>query len=80
VALILDTTSFYGEAGGQVADTGALVSSSGATLEVTGATVARGYIFHIGKRPDSAIKVSLSLPLLLSSHFSPLHPPYVVHN
>lgn len=61
VALILDTTSFYGEAGGQVADTGALVSSSGATLEVTGATVARGYIFHIGKRPDSAIKAGDSV-------------------
>jgi len=57
VALVLGATSFYGEAGGQVADTGVVVSTSGASFEVTGATVARGFIFHTGAKPAGELKV-----------------------
>ena len=39
IGLVLDTTNFYAEQGGQVADIGSLTSSSGRTFNVQDAQV-----------------------------------------
>lgn len=49
VGLVLDTTNFYAEQGGQVSDVGSLTSSSGRTFEVQDAQVAAGFVLHIGQ-------------------------------
>lgn len=53
VGLILDSTSFYGEQGGQVGDTGYIEGPAG-SLEVTDCQVAAGYILHSGGLGDGA--------------------------
>ncbi|DBB11178.1 hypothetical protein WJX82_002672 [Trebouxia sp. C0006] len=56
VGLVLDTTNFYAEQGGQVADVGSFASSSGRTFEVQDTQVAAGYVLHIGQA-DGAFTV-----------------------
>ena len=47
VGVVLDTTSFYGEAGGQVADVGTLVCDD-AEVDVTHVQSYGGYVLHVG--------------------------------
>eukprot|EP00878_Enallax_costatus_P013646 GHUV01014269.1.p1 GENE.GHUV01014269.1~~GHUV01014269.1.p1 ORF type:complete len:806 (+),score=287.63 GHUV01014269.1:1306-3723(+) len=47
VGLVLDTTSFYAESGGQVGDTGSIVGPSGQTVDITDCQVAAGYVLHV---------------------------------
>jgi alanyl-tRNA synthetase len=54
--LVLDRTSFYGEAGGEVGDTGILVSAS-ARFEVADTQRAEGMVLHIGKLLSGRIRV-----------------------
>ncbi|KAA6428526.1 MAG: Alanyl-tRNA synthetase [Trebouxia sp. A1-2] len=63
VGLVLDSTNFYAEQGGQVADVGSFTSSSGRTFEVQDTQVgsfyvpvAAGYVLHIGQA-DGAFTV-----------------------
>jgi alanyl-tRNA synthetase len=49
VGVILDKTSFYGEAGGQIYDVGTIVSDSGAKISVTNVQIYGQYILHLGK-------------------------------
>ncbi|KAL0043139.1 hypothetical protein WJX79_010270 [Trebouxia sp. C0005] len=56
VGLVLDSTNFYAEQGGQVADVGSFTSSPGRTFEVQDTQVAAGYVLHIGQA-DGAFTV-----------------------
>jgi alanyl-tRNA synthetase len=58
IALIANQTPFYGEAGGQMGDTGRLVSGSGAAIEITDTQRKVGDLFvHNGKVTKGEIKV-----------------------
>mmetsp|Transcript_23991 Transcript_23991/g.35484 ORF Transcript_23991/g.35484 Transcript_23991/m.35484 type:complete len:965 (+) Transcript_23991:130-3024(+) len=48
VGLILDQSSFYAEAGGQVFDTGTITSSSGACLTVENVQLYGQFVLHVG--------------------------------
>ncbi|CAH1419519.1 unnamed protein product [Lactuca virosa] len=48
VGIILESTSFYAEQGGQIFDTGVLGGSSG-SFEVVNVQVYAGYVIHLGK-------------------------------
>ena len=58
VALVLDTTSFYAEAGGQIFDTGLLTSPCGAkSLRVDQCTTHGGFVLHTGVVENGTIAV-----------------------
>jgi alanyl-tRNA synthetase len=48
VGIILDKTSFYGEAGGQTYDVGTIISEGGAKINVENVQVYGQYILHLG--------------------------------
>ncbi len=56
VELVLDTTPFYAESGGQVGDTGSIVNN-GAALEVIDTIKASRFFFHKGKMQSGTISV-----------------------
>uniref|UniRef100_A0A6U3Z9M9 Alanine--tRNA ligase n=1 Tax=Ditylum brightwellii TaxID=49249 RepID=A0A6U3Z9M9_9STRA len=49
VGIVLDKTSFYAEAGGQVADSGTLTTSSGATIRVDNVQMYGMFALHLGE-------------------------------
>jgi alanyl-tRNA synthetase len=58
IALIANQTPFYGEAGGQMGDTGRLTTASGATIEVSDVQRKVGDLFvHLGKVTKGEVKV-----------------------
>jgi alanyl-tRNA synthetase len=58
IALIANQTPFYGEAGGQMGDTGRLVSAGGATIEITDTQRKVGDLFvHNGKVTKGEVKI-----------------------
>ena len=48
VGLLLDSTSFYAESGGQVADVGTITLSGGAVVAVSDAQSFGGFVLHVG--------------------------------
>ncbi|KAH7372887.1 hypothetical protein KP509_17G026800 [Ceratopteris richardii] len=58
MGLVLESTSFYAEQGGQIYDTGLLEGTNG-TFEVRNVQVYAGYVLHVGsfKNPGSSIYV-----------------------
>jgi alanyl-tRNA synthetase len=58
IALIANQTPFYGEAGGQMGDTGTLIAAGGGTIEVTDVQRKVGDLFvHLGKVTKGEVKV-----------------------
>ncbi|GAB5031596.1 alanine-trna ligase [Nannochloropsis oceanica] len=58
VAVILNTTSFYAEQGGQIYDTGVLTNLDGTdTLRVDSVQSYGGYVLHIGPLESGALRV-----------------------
>jgi len=49
VGVVTEATSFYAEAGGQVADTGTITTSGGASFDVSDVRKFGAYVMHIGK-------------------------------
>ena len=70
VALVLDSTSFYAEMGGQVADSGVIEIAGKASFEVTDAKVAAGYVFHVGKFSDASGSVNVGDSCLVKVDYS----------
>nr|GLL19870.1 alanine--tRNA ligase-like [Ipomoea trifida] len=58
VAIILDSTSFYAEQGGQIYDTGSLESSAG-SFQVHNVQIFGGFILHIGSFSGENQKFSI---------------------
>jgi len=54
VTLVLDNTPFYGEAGGQLGDTGTITTEMG-KVEVLDTKRTHGYFLHVGKVTDGRI-------------------------
>mmetsp|Transcript_4795 Transcript_4795/g.7823 ORF Transcript_4795/g.7823 Transcript_4795/m.7823 type:complete len:528 (+) Transcript_4795:13-1596(+) len=62
VGLVLDSTPFYPEAGGQVADTGSIASADGTkALAVSDVQVYAGYVLHIGTITSGSLAVGDTL-------------------
>ena len=60
VGIVLDKTNFYGEAGGQIYDTGSIVAASGATIEVTNVQVYGSFVLHLGEVKSGTVTVGES--------------------
>jgi alanyl-tRNA synthetase len=57
VGVVLDSSSFYAQQGGQVWDTGLLTATSGSAFSVTNVQLYAGYVVHIGEVSDGSIAV-----------------------
>eukprot|EP00250_Pteridium_aquilinum_P000973 c11152_g1_i1 orf=130-3051(+) len=58
VGIVLESTSFYAEQGGQIYDTGFIEGSSG-NFEVRNVQVYGGYVLHVGFFKDAGCKISV---------------------
>src|SRR5262245_31284330 len=68
IALIANQTPFYGEAGGQMGDTGWLTTAGGATIEVTDTQRKVGDLFvHYGKVTKGEVKVGDAVEMKVDS-------------
>ena len=69
VTVILDKTSMYAEAGGQIADTGLIVSSPTGEMEfeVKQVQARQGYIAHVGSVLSGKIQVGDSVKTLVNT-------------
>jgi len=57
VGVVLDKTSFYAEAGGQIYDTGVIKTTSGATLNVSNVQMYGQFVLHLGTVESGSLTV-----------------------
>jgi len=55
VGIILDRTSFYAEAGGQIYDTGVITTGTGATVRIDNVQSYGQYVLHLGEVTDGTV-------------------------
>jgi alanyl-tRNA synthetase len=68
IAIVTNQTPFYGEAGGQLGDTGEFVSASGATIAITDTQRKVGDLFvHYGKVTKGEVKVGDAVEMKVDS-------------
>jgi len=56
IGIILDKTSFYAEAGGQLYDTGTITTTGGATMNVENVQTYGKFVLHLGSVVEGTIK------------------------
>lgn len=56
IAFILDKTSYYGESGGQIYDTGTIVSESGSVAKIENVQIYGQYVLHVGTVTEGVFK------------------------
>mmetsp|Transcript_10400 Transcript_10400/g.15667 ORF Transcript_10400/g.15667 Transcript_10400/m.15667 type:complete len:988 (-) Transcript_10400:119-3082(-) len=56
IGFILDKSSFYGESGGQIYDTGSIVSDDGAVAKIENVQIYGQYVLHVGKVTEGVFK------------------------
>lgn len=61
VGIVLDKTSFYAEAGGQIFDTGKMVSASGAVVAITNVQLFGSFVLHTGSVIEGQVAVGDSM-------------------
>lgn len=57
VGIVLDKTSFYGESGGQIFDTGSIKTGSGATIEINNVQIYGSFVLHLGEVTSGTVSV-----------------------
>lgn len=57
IGIILDKTSFYAEAGGQIYDTGEMVTSNGAVISITNVQLFGSFVLHTGAVVEGQVTV-----------------------
>lgn len=62
IGLVLDTTCFYAEAGGQICDTGSMTYNGG-TFTVSSVQTYGGYTLHLGSLSGAPLSVNTALTL-----------------
>lgn len=77
-AVVLDQTTFYGEMGGQVGDSGTLTTDSGKTFPVTDTQVKNGIYLHIVKTQETlegtvSLSINLNRRQAIQRHHSATH-------
>mmetsp|Transcript_14602 Transcript_14602/g.18380 ORF Transcript_14602/g.18380 Transcript_14602/m.18380 type:complete len:965 (+) Transcript_14602:343-3237(+) len=73
VGVVLDQTSFYAEAGGQVNDTGTLIAPNDTTLDVENVQSFGGFVLHTG-RLSAGAKISVGDKLNCSVNYTRRQP------
>ena len=57
VGVVLESTSFYAEQGGQIYDTGAMRGEGGGQFEVVAVQVYGGFVVHVGRVTGGRLRV-----------------------
>ena len=71
VGIILDTTAFYAEGGGQAGDTGMIETEVGKVEIENAKKLANGTIYHIGMVVEGLIKVGDNVKILIDAEVKP---------
>mmetsp|Transcript_27860 Transcript_27860/g.39192 ORF Transcript_27860/g.39192 Transcript_27860/m.39192 type:complete len:963 (+) Transcript_27860:74-2962(+) len=58
IGVVLDKTSYYAEAGGQLYDTGVMTTASGATISIKNVQLYGSFVLHVGEVTEGTVSVN----------------------